>query len=69
MAYPFKFNRVWLEDAYFYSLIRKKWQDYSALSNLPPMMGFLKKLSKLNIEVKKMGKEKKKGDLGGIGGY
>ena len=63
MAYPFKFNIVWLEDASFYSLVRKKWQDYSALSNLPPMMDFLKNLSKLGIEVKN-GKREEKMRLG-----
>ena len=59
VSYPFKSNRVWLEDDSFCSLVKAKWKDYSDFLNLPPMIIFLKKLYKLSAEVKSWEKKRK----------
>ena len=58
-SYPFKLNRVWLEDDSFCSMLIDNWQDSLDISGLPPMLCFLKKLSKLSVEVKSWEKNKK----------
>ena len=50
-AYPFKFNRVWLEEASFCKLVEENWKEFSASVHLSPMLCFIKKLYILKNEV------------------
>lgn len=43
LGMPFKFNRIWLEDADFNSLIRDFWTQYRDADN-PPMQAIYEKL-------------------------
>lgn len=51
-GYPFKFNRVWLEDEHFNKLIRENWLSYSPNDSPWHSKSFLDHLSCLRLCVK-----------------
>lgn len=51
-GYPFKFNRLCLEDTDFNEAIIRKWKELSSKENMPPFLTFRDKLASIRIFVK-----------------
>jgi len=61
-GYPFKFNRLCLEDPDFNEVISKTWKDLSAKNTIPPFMTFRDKLSSMRKVVKEWQHKKTQAD-------
>ena len=60
MGIPFKFNRIWLEDEEYISLIKRLWINYEEVSDLREWNRFHFKLQKIKKASKEWEIKKKK---------
>lgn len=51
-GFPFKFNKVWLEDAKFNDLVKKSWSSCLPMENSSPSQALLDNLRALKVKVK-----------------